>query len=382
MKDSDIVKARELRRQLHRRPEISSEEKETSLLIKKFIMENQPDEIIENIGGNGSAFVFNSRIPGKNILIRADIDALKVKEISDLEYKSEFKENGHLCGHDGHSASLVLFSSIVRENLKSGKVILLFQGEEETGKGAMKAINDERINEMDIDYCFSYHNIPGEKEGIILIPKDEFACASTGIIISLKGKTSHAAYPENGTNPSYGAAKLLIFLNELNNKNYEDFALSTVVGARFGDKTFGTSCGEGEIMATIRSSSDKTLENMAGDIQDEVKKISEKYNLGFAIEYIEPFPATVNNKDAAAYIKKAAFDLGYQVKELKNPFRWSEDFGYFTQKYKGAMIGIGIGEERPYLHTPGYDFNDNILEIAAQLWGRLTSMLDNEICTK
>lgn len=375
MNVSDIEKAKKLRRQLHSKPEISSEEKETSLLIKKYVMENMPDEIIENVGSNSLAFVFDSKLPGKSILIRADMDALKVKEISDLEYKSKYEGKGHLCGHDGHSASLVLFSSILRENLKRGKVILVFQGEEETGKGAEKVVNDERIKRMNIDYCFSYHNIPGEKQGIIIISNNEFACASTGIIISLKGSTSHAAYPENGVNPSAAAGKLLIFLNELNNKKYKDFALLTVIGVRLGDKTFGTSCGDGEIMVTIRSSSDETLGNMSWDIQDEVKKVSANYNLDFAIDYVEPFPATVNNKEAVDFIRGAVSDLGYNIKEQNNPFRWSEDFGYFTKKYKGAMIGIGIGEERPYLHRPNYDFNDDILEISAKLWGKLIFLL-------
>lgn len=371
MKDIDIEKAKKLRRQLHERPEISSTEKETANLIKKSVMEYGPDEIIENIGGYGLAFIFDSKLPGKNVLIRADMDALKVKEISDAPYRSIYEDKGHLCGHDGHSASLVLFSSIVRGTLKKGKIILVFQGEEETGNGAEKIVNDERIKNLDIDYCFSYHNIPGEKEGTVLIPKREFACASTGIIISLKGKTSHAAYPENGINPSAAAGEILIFLNDINSKKYQDFSLSTIVGARLGDKTFGTSCGEGEIMATIRSSSDRTLENMSRDIEDKVKNISSKYNLNFRVEYIEPFPATNNDKEALSYVKKAASDLGYKIKELSEPFRWSEDFGYFTKKYKGSMIGIGIGENKPYLHTPNYDFNDNILEIAAKLWGKL-----------
>ncbi|MDV3427763.1 MAG: amidohydrolase [Bacillota bacterium] len=371
MKDIDIEKAKKLRRQLHERPEISNEEKETANIIKKSVMEYGPDEIIENIGGNGLIFIFDSKIPGKNILIRADMDALKVKEISDAPYRSIYEDKGHLCGHDGHSASLVLFSSIVRENLKKGKIILVFQGEEETGKGAEKIVNDDRIKNLNIDYCFSYHNIPGEKEGTVLIPKREFACASTGIIISLQGKTSHAAYPENGINPSAAIGELLIFLNDINRSKYQDFFLSTIVGARLGDKTFGTSCGEGEVMATIRSSSDETLENMSKDIEEKVKNISEKYNLKFNVEYIEPFPATNNDKEALYYVKKAASDLGFKIKELSEPFRWSEDFGYFTKKYKGAMIGIGIGKDKPYLHTPNYDFNDNILEISAKLWGQL-----------
>jgi len=379
MKDIDIEKAKKLRRQLHERPEISSEEKETANIIKKSIMQYGPDEIIENIGGNGFIFVFDSKVPGKNVLIRADMDALKVKEISDVPYRSIYEDKGHLCGHDGHSASLVLFSSIIRKNLKKGKVTLVFQGEEETGKGAEKIVNDERIKDLNIDYCFSYHNIPGEKEGIILIPEKEFACASTGIIIRLKGKTSHAAYPENGINPSAAVGELLIFLNNINSKKYQDFSLSTIVGTRLGDKTFGTSCGEGEVMATIRSSSDKTLENMSKDIEGKVKNISAEYNLNFDVEYIEPFPATNNDKEALSYIKKAASHLGLETKVLSEPFRWSEDFGYFTKKYKGAMIGIGIGENKPYLHTPNYDFNDNILVIAAKLWGQLIEELYNYI---
>lgn len=371
MNDKDIEKAIKLRRKLHEKPEISSEEKETAELIKKSIMEYEPDEVIENIGGNGLAFVFDSRVPGENILIRADMDALKVKEISNVSYRSIYEDKGHLCGHDGHSASLVLFSSIVRENLKKGKVILVFQGEEETGKGAEKIVKDKRIKELNINYCFSFHNIPGEEEGTILIPNHEFACASTGIIIKLKGKTSHAAYPENGINPSRAMGELLIFLNKLNSKKYQDFSLTTVVGADLGDKTFGTSSGAGEIMVTIRASSDRTLKKMSKDIEEQVKNVSAEYNLNFSVEYIEPFPATNNDKAALSYIKKAASDLNFKIKELQEPFRWSEDFGYFTNKYKGAMIGIGIGKDKPYLHTPNYDFNDNILEIAAKLWGQL-----------
>lgn len=189
----------ELRKELHKYPELSGKESQTAKRIIEFAKRFNPDEIISKVGGEGVLVIFEGEQKGKTILIRCDLDALPIDEENAFEHKSVYENISHKCGHDGHMSIVSGLIPILSENkIKKGKVVLLFQPAEETGQGASLVLSDAKFTKLKPDFAFALHNLPGFKKNQIIIKKDVFASASKGLIIRLKGKTSHAGEPERG----------------------------------------------------------------------------------------------------------------------------------------------------------------------------------------
>ena len=150
-----------LRRELHKYPELSNDEYNTSERIINYIKDYNPDEIIR-LGDTGVLFVFNGHDNGKTIMFRSELDALPIKEITEVEYKSLNTNISHVCGHDGHMAILAgLAEKISIDRPTKGKVILLFQPAEEVEQGAYDVMENPKFKTMNPDYIFALHNVPG-----------------------------------------------------------------------------------------------------------------------------------------------------------------------------------------------------------------------------
>ncbi len=376
----DLQKIVELRHELHQNPELSDSEFITAERIVNFLAQYNPTEIIRGIGGNGIACIFKGIEEGPSVLFRCDMDALPIDEENDLEYKSEIKGVSHKCGHDGHMAILVGLAEIFSKNPpKKGQVILLFQPAEENGQGANRVLNDEKFKKLKIDHAFALHNLPGFPEGEIILKKDVFASASKGIIIKLFGKTSHAAEPENGISPAIAMSNIIKELTVLPYENrFSDFILVTVVYAKLGEVAFGTSPGNAEIMATLRSYSNEDMQLLTERAQIIAKENAFRHNLKFQISFTEEFPATVNHVDSVNDIEIAAKTNNINFRHLSEPFRWSEDFAHFTQNYPGALFGLGSGENHPQLHNPNYDFPDSIIENGVKIFYEIYTQIANK----
>lgn len=360
-----------LRKKLHTIAEVSGNEKQTSDFLINYFRKLSPSEIITNIGGYGFVVIFDGNVSGKNIALRTDIDALPISEENTFNYKSLTEGVSHKCGHDGHMAILTSVGEYFSKNpIKKGKLILLFQPEEETGTGALKMLNDEKFKKLHIDYFFGLHNLPGYEKSSIICRKNTFASASVGLILKLTGKTSHAAEPENGNSPALAMAEIVQCLEKIvfANTNLDDFALITTIHAKLGERAFGTTPGYAEVMATLRAYKNQDLELLKNESIKNAKSIAEKYNLKLESEFTEEFSATVNTPDMVRIINEAAHKNNLNYVDLKNPFRWSEDFGYFLQKYPGAMFGLGAGKNHPQLHNPDYDFPDEIIDSGAKMF--------------
>ena len=355
----------ELRKTIHSQPELAHSEFDTANTLMKFLG-NKPDKVIYGIGGTGIAFVYNGEDEGKTIMFRAELDALPITETNTFFYKS-LKENvSHKCGHDGHMTILAGLGVVLsKTKIKKGKAVLLFQPAEEIGEGAEKVLTDEKFKEILPDYIFALHNLPGYEKGSIVNRYEHFASASKGMIIKLYGKTSHAAEPENGNSPAIAMAKIISELNNLIisiQDKLKDFSLVTVIHARLGEKAFGTTPGYAEVMATLRSYRNDDIQVIVDEAEKIISKITEEENLRNEISFTEEFPAPINNKECVDIIKEISKENNIKEVNKDKPFKWSEDFGHFTSKYKGALFGLGAGTKTPQLHNPDYDFPDDVLE--------------------
>lgn len=330
-----------------------------------------PTEIIENVGGTGVIAIFDSAKPGKSVMFRAELDAVPIQETNDFAHASILVGISHKCGHDGHAASLVGLAKLLSiHKPKSGKVILLFQPAEETGEGANAILSDARFEKLKPDYIFAYHNIPGYPLNQIIIKNDSFTSSVKSIIIKISGTNAHAAEPEFGLNPALAIAEILQESAKLSNNDTsrDDFTLITPIHINMGEIAYGTSAGYGEVRFTIRTWDEKRMEILTEKLVGCIDKASQNHNIPITYSWTEVFFANQNDATAVSLIKTAAEDLALDVTTREYPFKWGEDFGLFTQNFKGAIFGIGSGEKNPALHNQDFDFPDAILPHAVQLF--------------
>ena len=369
--DPYLPELKTLRHQLHAAAEVSGEEQQTAEIITEFLSATNPDELHTNIGGTGLLATYDSKKEGSHVLIRCELDGLPITDNIETEYQSKKEGIGHKCGHDGHMAIVAGVAKLLGDQRPSaGKVTLLFQPAEETGEGAQRVMEDSKFRDLEPDYFFALHNLPGFTKHQIVVKKDTFAAASVGLIIRFKGATAHAAHPEEGNSPALAVAQTMQSFSAAPQFQVplEKAAKVTVIHAGLGERAFGTSPGQGTVMATLRTYDDQLL----AKLKDHCIKIAEGYadtfKLGIDVEWVEEFPATVNNTEAVDIIETAADKVGSEIYHKKEPFSWSEDFGHFTGKYKGAMFGLGAGKKHPALHAQTYDFPDEIISTGISMF--------------
>lgn len=375
----DIIKdAIALRRYLHQHPEVSCEERETSAHLKQKLKEDcPPDELIE-FSQFGLAAIYRGKEAGKTVMIRGDFDALPIAEENTFEHKSLKEGVSHKCGHDGHAAILyALARTLHRGGLNKGTAILLFQPAEENGEGAKGMINDPNFAKLEPDFVVALHNLPGYPKHTIVWKKGTFTAAANSLIVKLKGKTSHAAEPEAGINPALAMAQITEALLELNNPDLEsdDFQIATPIYTSMGEKSYGVSAGYGELHFTLRAWTNEVMKAFEQQCEQLAKEIGKRHHLSVDTEWTQHFFANENNELIIDGVKQVAEASNYSLEERKTPFKWGEDFGIFTDKFPGAMFGLGAGEDSPALHNPDYDFPDEILKTGADMFYQLINQL-------
>lgn len=360
-----------LRHTLHRYPELSRQEFETSRRITDFMKQFNPDEIIP-VADTGRMFVYKGEEPGETIVFRCELDALPIQERSpNLAYRSSVDGVAHLCGHDGHMAIIAYLGKLISENRpKNGKVVLLFQPAEENLLGGKSVVESHAFHELSPDYIFALHNIPGAPKNIILTKEGSFSAASCGITINLRGRTSHAAEPEKGNNPYFPATRIVDEVQSVT-KNQAEFSskvISTLIYMKLGGVTFGVSPSDLEMGLTLRAYENEDLDLLCKLTENIVRKHSEKYDLAYSHNYCEVYPSTINAPECVEMVKNAATKLDLHFEEMVQPNNWSEDFAYYTATNKGVQFGIGAGENQPNLHDPAYDFPDDIIRPSANIF--------------
>lgn len=361
----------DLRKKIHQHPELSGCEVQTAERLKGFITDHYPGKFITGLGGNGLAAIYDFGAPGPTIMFRCELDALPIEEVNEFDYRSVNPGISHKCGHDGHMAILAgLIFKIKEHDFKKGKIILLFQPAEENGQGAELVLKDERFKDIQPDYVFALHNLPGEEMNSIIVKDEVFTATVQSLAIHLTGQVAHASEPENGINPAAAIAEIIDSFAKLNitATTNKDFRLLTPICIRMGEIAYGVSAGQAEIHYTLRTWSEENMEALEQSLIDIIETTCKKHTLDFSVDWFDYFPATVNNRNCVEIIREAARQHNFTLKENDVPIRFGEDFGWFSQQYKTAMFGLGSGINTPALHHHDYDFPDEIIETGVRMF--------------
>ena len=372
-----------LRKELHQHPELSGEEAQTAHRIKSFInAHHPPTQWIDNAGGHGLLAIYELTQPGPTIVIRCELDALPIEETNTFDHRSVVKGVSHKCGHDGHMAIVAgIIFWMKEQNFTAGKIVLLFQPAEETGMGGSGIVDDPRFTALHPDYIFALHNIPGEPLHSIITVPGSFSSEVHTFALYLKGKESHSAEPEHGINPALAIAEITNALPELNfpDPTQDNFTLLIPVHISMGDKAYGISPGKGELHCTLRTWNEGTMKKVKQQLNQLIQSICQTHHLEFEMDWLEYFPASINDLQCNSFIKEAATHLGLPIIKRPYPFRFGEDFGWFAKSYKTAMFGLGAGVNSPALHHADYDFPDEIIETGINMFTTLIKqVIDNK----
>lgn len=261
---------------------------------------------------------------------------------------------------------------------KSLNVVLLFQQAEETGEGAQAVLNDHQFIKLKPDFILALHNIPGyPKHQIVLKPK-AFTPSVTSVIITLKGKTSHAAEPEQGINPAMAVSDILKLAHQLEiNEETDDMRLLTPIQVDLGEEAYGVSAGHAVLRFTLRAWTENNLKALKNEFSGGIFEIAAKEQLGIKLEWTQSFASNNNDPELVKELERAANELDLAVHYKAYPFKWGEDFGLFTQNYPGALFGLGAGVDTPALHNPDYDFPDELIKTGVNMFYQTLKQLDN-----
>ena len=357
-----------VRRHLHMNPELSFEEYETSKYIKSLLLSWKID-YNDDFENNGFSVLIKGKSPNSKVLaLRADFDALPIKEENDVIYKSKKDGIMHACGHDAHTACLLGAIKILNEtkDLWKGTIKCIFQpAEERLPGGAKQMIKDGVLENPKVKHVIAQHVLPelevgkvGFREGIYMASTDE-------IYISVIGVGGHAAIPSNYNNPLIASSQLILNLNEFFSKEEDAiFALGYVNG----EGSTNVIPDKVKLMGTFRAINEKFREKSHNDINNIVNHVAEKYNLKIDLEIRNGYPSLHNDNDFTRNnILKAKEYLGDE-NVIDLPIRMTaEDFSYFANARPSCFYRLGTGNKEKGithgLHTSRFDIDEDSLKI-------------------
>jgi amidohydrolase len=365
------------RQEIHAHPETAFEEKRTSDFVARRLQEFGL-EVHRGLAGTGVVGTLRGAAPGtRAIALRADMDALHIHEKNGVAYASQTPGKMHACGHDGHTTMLLGAARYLAETRNfAGSVHFIFQPAEENEGGGRVMVQDGLFEKFPVESVFGMHNWPGMAVGKFALRTGAMMASFDIFEITVQGKGSHAALPHLGIDPVVAAAQIATGLQTITSRNTHplDSAVVSVTQIHGGD-TWNVIPDEVVLRGTARSFKPAVQDAIEAAIHRIAEGVASAMGARVAVRYERRYPPTVNNAAEAAIAGAIASEVVGEAnvdRELR-PTMGSEDFAFMLQAKPGAyiFIGNGTGDQAVGLHSPHYDFNDEILPIGASYWVRL-----------
>ncbi|MDE5715553.1 MAG: amidohydrolase [Anaeroplasmataceae bacterium] len=354
---------KKIRMDLHQIPELGKCEFQT----KQYILNKLKslDCEIYEIGKTGVVAYFNLK-KDKTICFRADMDGLKIKEETNVEYKSKNEGFMHACGHDGHMAILLGYAFWVNENKSQipKNIVCLFQPSEEEGAGALDILKSGILDELNVSEIYGLHIWPKLKENQLFTKSHALLASSAEVNLRFHGASVHAA---NRTDQSDA---MLVMLNYIKDAYQKINAIEGKHLLSFGVIHAGTArnivAKEASAYATMRSFDDEIHMKMCKILKELKEDYEKRSSVIIELEINDIYRSVLNHESLIDKYKEL---LSLNI--LEEPFMQAEDFGCYTRKYKCMFMLLGSGSNH-LLHTNTFDFNMDILATGVEAYKLLT----------
>ncbi|HEY2978367.1 MAG TPA: M20 aminoacylase family protein [Burkholderiaceae bacterium] len=368
------------RRDLHAHPELGFEETRTAARVAAALRVCGVDEVHTGIGKTGVvAVVHGKRNDAKRMIgLRADMDALPMREENDFSWRSTTQGLMHGCGHDGHTTMLLgAARHLAATRNFNGSAVLIFQPGEEGFAGAKAMIDEGLFERFPVEAVYAMHNWPQLPAGVIGVNAGPMMAAADRVDICVNGRGGHGAHPYMAIDPVLVAAHIITAAQSLVSRNVNplDSAVVSLCGMQAGDLgAMSVIPRQARLIGTVRTFK-REVQDM---IEERLGRLVESVAVGFgataSLNYQRVYPATINTPAEAAFAAEVAKSLVGPDKVMRDlpPSMGAEDFSFMLQTKPGAYLRIGQGGDAScFLHNGRYDFNDEILPLGAALLASL-----------
>jgi hippurate hydrolase len=363
----------EIRRDLHRRPELAFKETRTSGVIARMLAE-WGYEVTTGIGKTGVIGTLRRGNGSKALAIRADFDALPIREATGLPYASANAGVMHACGHDGHATVLLAAARRLADSGSfQGALHLVFQPAEEIGAGARALLKDGLFQRFPVDAVFGLHNWPGVPAGQFGFVTGPAMASVDRASVRVRGKGGHGAAPHETVDPVVAAGHIITALQTVVSRNVNplDAGVVTVASIHGGEAT-NVIPEWVDLKLTTRSFRPEIRSLLQSRVPALIRAQAASFGAEAEVDYQLGFPSVVNHAaetELVAEIARETFGEARIERDFR-PRTASEDFAFYLEQRRGSFIFVGNGDG-PALHSSNYNFNDEIIAPAATLWVRL-----------
>ncbi len=369
----------QLRRDIHRHPELAFEEHRTAELVASKL-ESWGYQVHRGLGGTGVVGTLKRGTSTRSLGLRADMDALPIQEASGAEWSSTKPGLMHACGHDGHTAMLLAAAHELALNCDfDGVLHLIFQPAEEGGGGALRMMQDGLFELFPCDAIFAMHNMPGVPVGQFVFRSGSAMASSDYVTIRVNGTGGHGGMPHRAADSLVAAASIVMALQTVVSRNVDPLHTAVVT---VGSIQAGKANNVIPALATLELSVRALDPGVRKLLEQRIKAIAtsqaESFGVSAEVDWKEGYCVLVNTENETNFARQVAMDLVGADRVVLNgpPLTGSEDFAFMLEKVPGSYLLIGNGDGDSagacMVHNPGYDFNDDNIATGSDYWIHLT----------
>jgi len=366
----------DIRRHLHQNPELSFKEVKTPKFIAEYHRKLNHD-VRMGVGGRGVVAKLYGAKPGPTIALRADFDALPIQEQNDVPYKSKIEGVMHACGHDGHTAELLVLAKVLN-SLKdelAGTIVFIHQHAEEMQPGGAIAMIEDGCLEG-VDVIFGAHLLAPLSYGTIGYHSGPFMSATDRFSITLQGKGGHGGLPHHTKDTVVSASQLVLNLQQIVSRRVAPLEAAVLsIGNFVAHNAFNVIADTAQIDGTVRTFSEDVQLLIKSEMERIIKGTCMAADIDADFKYFHGYPTVVNHETETCFLSDIAKDvIGVRhVLEIPPEMR-GEDFAYYLQCVKGTFfyVGAGNGDEAtsyPH-HHPKFNIEEKAMLIAAKTFGK------------
>lgn len=370
-----------IRQHLHAHPDLSFEEERTAEFVAQYLR-GCGIPVETGIGGYGVVASLKKGAATRSIALRADMDALPMQEMNDFPHASKFDGKMHACGHDGHTAMLLGAARALSGDVDfDGTVHFVFQPAEERGAGAKRMIEEGLFERFKIDAIYGVHNWPGMAAGTFGVRPGAIMASSSTFEVRITGKGAHAAQPQRSVDPVMTAVSVAQSWQSILSRNLDPLSSAVLSVTQISSGTaHNVIPAEATLAGSVRAFDEKVLNMIEERMEVMARNVAHAYGAEVHFRFHRLLPTLLNTAAEIALATTAMLAAvgAERVNAMVEPSMASEDFAFFLQHKPGcyAFLGNGLIPENGtpvtgcshMLHSPIYDFNDEILSAGVSYW--------------
>lgn len=368
----------EHRRHLHENAELSFQEAETAAYVAEYY-KGKDVEVTTHMGGHGLRVVIDTGKPGKTIALRADFDALPIQEETGLPFASKHDGVMHACGHDAHTAYLMLLADILAEKKDRlcGKIVIIHQHAEEAPPGGAQQMIEAGVLDG-VDNVFGIHVMAGMDFGTIQYHKGNTQTGRAMFAITFQGVGGHGSMPHLSKDAIVAASHFVTAVQTVVSRRLSPFETGVVtIGSFAGDGMFNIIKDKVTVTGDVRAMAPETKKTIETEIKRIAKGIGIAFDVDVSVDYTDDYPVLYNDPAMTQLVVDAVTDAkipGVTAITDCGPQPPSEDFSYYAKERPSCFFYVGAHkDDAPYPHHhPKFDIREDAMLLCAKAMAAVT----------